>query len=40
MIEPAAKVWTSFMEGEKRLPERIHNQLSQVKLSFIDEYFA
>ena len=30
MMESAAKAWANFMDGEKKLPERIQSQLQLV----------
>ena len=32
--EPSAKAWISFIDGEKKLPDRIQSQLQQVFFIF------
>ena len=35
MTEFAAKAWANFMDGEKKLPDRIQSQLQQVKQNIL-----
>lgn len=39
MSEPATKVWLNFIEGEKKLPDKIQSQLQQVQFIFFLHVF-